>query len=95
MPLYQKTYGSMTDYFALAVNGGKPVKNFANIAAPKKEVVVETTKGTVTMSAAESHSHSDAEDSCGCGKSGGCGCSNKGAEAEGSCGCGGGGSCGC
>jgi uncharacterized radical SAM superfamily Fe-S cluster-containing enzyme len=93
MPLYQKTYGAMTDYFALAVNGGKPVKNFANVAsAPKKEVMVETTKGAVTLNAAEAKNES--EDSCGCGKSGGC--SDKGAEAESgdSCGCGGG-SCGC
>jgi uncharacterized radical SAM superfamily Fe-S cluster-containing enzyme len=47
-PLYQQTYGNMKDYFALAVNGGKPVRNFANIAAaPKKEAVVETAKGAV------------------------------------------------
>ena len=94
-PLYQKTYGNMKDYFALAVNGGTPVKNFANVAAaPKKEVMVETAKGAVTLNAAESKGESG--DSCGCGKSGGCGCSDKGAEAESgdSCGCGGG-SCGC
>ncbi|MGD0510314.1 MAG: tetraether lipid synthase Tes [Candidatus Micrarchaeaceae archaeon] len=29
-PLYQKTYGELKDYFALPVNGGKNVKNFAN-----------------------------------------------------------------
>ena len=27
---YRKAYGQMTDYFALLVNGGKPVANFAN-----------------------------------------------------------------
>ena len=27
---YQKAYGKMVDYFALPVNGGKPVANFAN-----------------------------------------------------------------
>ena len=27
---YRKAYGQMTDYFALPVNGGKPVANFAN-----------------------------------------------------------------
>ncbi|EET90322.1 MAG: radical SAM protein [Candidatus Micrarchaeales archaeon] len=27
---YRKTYGKMIDYFALPVNGGKPVANFAN-----------------------------------------------------------------
>lgn len=29
-PLYRKAYGQMIDYFALPVNGGKPVANFAN-----------------------------------------------------------------
>ena len=29
-PQYRKTYGEMIDYFALPVNGGKPVANFAN-----------------------------------------------------------------
>ena len=36
--LYIKTYGTMIDYFALGVNGGKPVKNFSNPAAAKKVV---------------------------------------------------------
>ncbi|MEM0154551.1 MAG: radical SAM protein [Methanothrix sp.] len=31
-PEYRKTYGQMIDYFALPVNGGKPVANFANEA---------------------------------------------------------------
>jgi len=31
-PAYRKTYGQMIDYFALPVNGGKPVANFANEA---------------------------------------------------------------
>ena len=31
-PEYRKTYGQMMDYFALPVNGGKPVANFANEA---------------------------------------------------------------
>ena len=31
-PVYRKTYGQMIDYFALPVNGGKPVANFANEA---------------------------------------------------------------
>jgi hypothetical protein len=29
-PSYRKAYGEMTDYFALPVNGGRPVANFAN-----------------------------------------------------------------
>ena len=29
-PSYRKTYGEMIDYFALPVNGGKPVDGFAN-----------------------------------------------------------------
>ena len=33
--LYMKTYGNMMDYFALPVNGGKPVKNFSNPAPPR------------------------------------------------------------
>jgi 7,8-dihydro-6-hydroxymethylpterin dimethyltransferase len=102
-PLYQKTYSHLVDYFALPVNGGKPVKNFANVplenAAPKQQVVVETAKGSTKVvaetmeSSHKDHSHVDAESSCGCGnKQGGCGCGNN--ESKGSCGCGGGeGSC--
>jgi hypothetical protein len=89
------------DYFALDVNGGKAVKNFANVAAPAKQVVVETTKGTTTtnvMSSATSHEKAQETHeggSCGCGKSGGCGCGNSESEAKGdSCGCGSD-SCGC
>ena len=29
-PAYRRTYGRMIDYFAMPVNGGKPVANFAN-----------------------------------------------------------------
>jgi 7,8-dihydro-6-hydroxymethylpterin dimethyltransferase len=29
-PAYRRTYGRMVDYFAMPVNGGKPVANFAN-----------------------------------------------------------------
>jgi uncharacterized radical SAM superfamily Fe-S cluster-containing enzyme len=32
---YIKTYGKMIDYFALPINGGKPVKSFSNPAAKK------------------------------------------------------------
>ncbi len=99
---YLRHYANIMDYFALPVNGGKPVKNFVNPAQPKpqvekKAVVVETVTAasgtkTVVMEA----------DSCGCGKSegsGGCGCgAGTGEEKAGSCGCKGGGgsnSCDC
>lgn len=62
-PLYRKMYGEMVDYFALPVNGGKPVKNFvletfddakAAVVAPKKvAVAVETTHGTSTQTVSE------------------------------------------
>ena len=94
--LYKKTYGTMIDYFALPVNGGRAVFNFSNPAIqaePQKKVVVETTHGTTTTNAAmeEKHSHKGHEHleegaSCGCGKEGGCGCGANEKEG-GSCNC--------
>ena len=46
---YIRTYGKMIDYFALAVNGGKPVKNFSNPAAAKKVVPPITAKAAVVV----------------------------------------------
>jgi hypothetical protein len=99
-PIYQKTYGQMMDYFALDVNGGKSVTNFANETfqpVKQKEVVVETTKGTTTHETASAHSHKEGS-SCGCksGESaemegGSCACKSAGVEKEGGCGCGNGG----
>lgn len=106
-PLYQKTYGQMMDYFALPVNGGKNVKNFANESFETKQVVVETVKGTTvntTAAAARNDSptivakvadkketHHHESEA----KGGSCGCGN----GSGSCGCGNSekleGSCGC
>ncbi len=103
-PLYIKTYGHMTDYFALAVNGGKPVKNFMNVsAAPQKSVVIETVKGTTKIEAEKAEASKPATgeaDGCACGGEGGCGCGSGSCEGSGdskedSCGCGGHGSCGC
>jgi 7,8-dihydro-6-hydroxymethylpterin dimethyltransferase len=87
---YQKTYGKMVDYFALPVNGGKAVKNFANetFNAAPKQVVVETNKGsTATIAAAakteqpqfvtkvvQKHEHSAKEAESGCGCGGAGGC---------------------
>ena len=86
-PLYIKTYGHMVDYFALPVNGGMPVKNFANVAAPQKQVVVEAEKGH-TSSEAEKPSVETEGDSCGCG-GGSCGCGGQESEGgSGGCGCG-------
>ena len=72
--VYKKTYGDMVDYFALPVNGGKHVANFANLKfddAPK--------------AAPPSHGKHEGHESCGCGsggsESGGCGCGS------GGCGC--------
>jgi uncharacterized radical SAM superfamily Fe-S cluster-containing enzyme len=99
-PIYQKTYGQMMDYFALDVNGGKSVTNFANETfqpVKQKKVVVETTKGTTTHETASAHSHKEGS-SCGCksGESaemegGSCACKSAGVEKEGGCGCGNGG----
>jgi hypothetical protein len=103
--LYKKTYGTMIDYFALPVNGGKAVKNFSNPAQPvavTPKQVVEPIKVTINnASAATSHTitakleekeskESETSGSCGCG-GGGCGCGAN--EKESSCGCGG--SCDC
>ncbi len=103
--LYQKTYGQMRDFFALEVNGGKSVKNFANETFDvPKHVVVEPTRVkpvTATMAAKndagapvithhEKKTDAHAKESgCGCGK-GTCGCgSDKSGHAEAE------GSCGC
>jgi hypothetical protein len=101
--LYAKTYGSMIDYFALGVNGGKPVKNFSNPAAAKKAVppIVQKAAAVVVETATSTGSKSQeitAEEGCGCGK-GGCGCGKNESKGD-SCGCGsegsgGSGSCGC
>jgi hypothetical protein len=103
--LYQKTYGSMIDYFALGINGGRPVKNFSNPAVKsvvppivQKAVVVQTASAagpkTMEVTAGYSAKESPKEDadSCGCGK-GGCNCGKGGK--GGDCGCGSGGACDC
>ncbi|MGI0100641.1 MAG: tetraether lipid synthase Tes [Candidatus Micrarchaeaceae archaeon] len=109
--LYQKTYGQMKDYFALQVNGGKGLRNFANETFEKpKQAVMNAKQGTATVAAQSAvataaiakeepmHDTHEKEGGCGCG--GSCGCS-EGAEAKsGSCGCSNGaeaksGSCGC
>ena len=82
---YKKTYGTLVDYFAMQVNGGKGVKNFANETfAPAAPIVIKT---------AAPETHESGGDSCGCGKGGACGCGEEEAAGD-SCGCGGG-SCGC
>jgi uncharacterized radical SAM superfamily Fe-S cluster-containing enzyme len=95
--LYQKTYGTLVDYFAMPINGGKPVFNFSNpaqkkaasVAAPvaQKAVVVQSVsnlsskKATITEEVVSGES---------------CGCGSKGAkESKEDCGCGKTGGCGC
>ena len=87
-PQYIKTYGSLIDFFALPVNGGKAVSSFSRPTEPQKVAVVATTSGKTEQVeeksapvSAEHSEHAHGGDSCGCG-SGSCGCGND------SCGCG-------
>ena len=96
-PEYIKHYGSMIDYFALPVNGGRGVANFAN---QKPKVVVQPmVVHSVAKAASAAPKAVEIEgsgDSCGSG-GGSCGCGKSAEEKEvsGSCGCGSGGSCDC
>ncbi len=95
----------MIDFFALPVNGGKPVKNFASLNLEKpivQKVIVQTnnTSAATTAStmppttpAPEVKVHEEVSaGGCGCGGSCSCGKGSEGGN-EGSCGCGGGCSC--
>ncbi|MCL4379357.1 MAG: radical SAM protein [Candidatus Marsarchaeota archaeon] len=81
---YTNTYGKIIDYFALPVNGGGGVANFAT-ARPKiaQQVVVQNAAGKTS----EVPESTDTKDSCGCGGGGSCGCESN-AEGSGGCGCG-------
>ncbi len=81
---YINTYGKVIDYFALPVNGGGGVANFAT-ARPKiaQQVVVQNAAGKTS----EVPESTDTKDSCGCGGGGSCGCESN-AEGSGGCGCG-------
>ncbi len=93
-PEYIKTYNNMVDYFALPVNGGKGVVNFANSRPKIAQQVVQNAAGaTATLPKhvlTEEKHHEEEAGGCGCGK-GSCGCGKGEAEeAEGdACGCGG------
>ncbi len=90
-PAYIRTYGQMVDYFALPVNGGKHVANFAR--PTDKAVVppiVAVAKSVNATAPAVVRTVAQKEDSCGCG-----GHEAK-QESKDSCGCGSGkGGCGC
>jgi uncharacterized radical SAM superfamily Fe-S cluster-containing enzyme len=96
-PAYIMTYGSMKDYFALPVNSGKGLANFANIKQKTaiQQVVAQNTSGKTSDMPKSTYviAESKSEDSCGCGNGGSCGCENEeksASENEGSgCGCGG------
>ncbi len=92
-PEYLKTYGEMIDYFALPVNGGRGVKNFAPPAArPMTPPIVAVAKSVAAAAPMAQKTIAPKEDVCGCGgkpteaaSGDGCGCGKGG---SGGCGCG-------